>query len=215
MIWKIFELVAIASGAFYMVYEIRKSRKMWGWMIVSALFFLPTYLQKGYTSMAVIQIYYLVTAIYGLRQWNKVLKRSIEQHGENLPGGEYKIGISRISPKKMTVSLLVTAAVYALLLFINLRTFQARPGDIPGKPYIDTAVATFSMLATYWLSQSYFQQWYVWLVVNSLAIAMFIYPICVGQPGDGLLFTGLLYVYYMTTTVIGMVKWKRHGVIVE
>ncbi len=211
-IWNVLELLAMVSGLVYVILEIKKTRRMWRWMIVSSLFNIAVFAHRGFLSMTLIQIYYIVTAVYGIITWSKVVESAKQQHG---PERGKKVAIVPFNPRRAAVSVAVAAVVYAVLSFISVRNYRPLPGDIPFKPFCDALVAVLSMLATYWLSQSWFAQWYIWIVVNTLAIVMFLFPIFSGHAESALPLIGVLYVLYMVSCIVGVINWKRHGVIVK
>ena len=215
-IWKLMELLAMASGFIYVIFEVKKSRRMWRWMIISSVINGIVYIHSGFTAMTLMQLYYIITAIYGIRQWAKVKAEAIKQHGEDdREHGDTKIAIVPFGIKRGLVSGAIALAVFALFSYVLTRGYTPAEGDIPGKPYWDSAVAVLSMLATYWLSRSWFAQWYVWLVVNVAAIVMFLYPVFTGHTENALVGIGILYVAYLVTCIIGIINWKKHGVRVE
>lgn len=211
-IWKVLELLAMVTGLVYVILEIKKTRKMWHWMIVASVFNAFVYAHNGFLAMTLIQVYYIVTAVYGIITWSKVVESAKQQHG---PERGKKVPVVSFAWKRAAISGCIAVAVFCILTAVSLRTYTPSVGDIPGKPYWDSAVAVLSMLATYWLSQSWYAQWYVWVAVNLAAIAMFLYPVFTGHPEVALPLMGVLYVLYMASTIVGMINWKRHGVVVR
>lgn len=195
-------------GFIYVYYETIKSRKMWYWWLFSAVLNIFVYWHSHYMSMMLIQFYYIVAALYGIRQWNKVLSSSLDQHGPDKRPEVMKIGVKRFDKRKGLISSLVAVAVYFLLAPLFSR-FAVETGNIifNGQPYFDTAVAVLSMLATYWLSQSFKEQWYIWLVVNLASVPIFI--------AGGIYWMAALYVGYLAMCFYGMYQWNKYGVIVD
>lgn len=201
------EIAAMIVGFIYVFYETRKSRKMWYYWLFSAILNIFVYWHSHYMSMMLIQFYYIGSAIYGIRQWNKVLSDSIAQHGEaDLKNGDMKIGVKRFEKRNGLISSAIAVAAF----FILAPLFNRFAGDeviFPGQPYFDTAVAVMSMLATYWLSRSYKEQWYLWFVVNAVSIPVYI--------AGGLYWMSVLYVAYFVLGIFGLYRWNKYGVIVE
>lgn len=210
--WGILEFAAMVTGLIYVILEIKKTRRMWRWMIISSVCNGFVFAHKGFVSMTLIQFYYIVTAIYGIITWTKVVKTAQSQYG---PVHHKEVAIVPFNPRRALFTSGLAVVVFFVLSALAARVYVPAIGDIPGKPYWDSAVAVLSMLATYWLSQSWYAQWYVWVAVNIAAIVMFLYPVFDGHPEVALPLMGVLYALYMISTVVGMINWKRHGVIIE
>lgn len=213
LFWKIMELLAMAFGVAYVVLEVKKAHSMWLFMIIASVLNILVYFHSRFISMGLIQFYYIVLSAYGIRAWARERKMAAEQHGGVNPETEGKLLVRRFEPRKALVSSAIALAGFAGLAALFSCLHEPVPGDIPGKPIWDAGVAVLSMLATYWLSQSWREQWYIWLVVNVGAVIMFVWPFFHG--GQGLLWMGLLYVIYIVSCIVGLFKWYRQSIIVE
>ena len=60
-----------------------------------------------------------------------------------------------------------------------------------------------SVVGTWWLAQSYLEQWFIWIVADILTTAL-----CVKT---GQYWMAALYLIYIGSAVYGYVHWKRHG----
>ena len=202
------EILAMIVGFIYVVLQIQKSRKMWYACIVSALLNILVYSNSHYISMMLIQFYYIIASVYGLVQWSKVRKEAIGKYGVDNRTVGHKIAIVRFNKKVGLVSTAVALAVFFILAPL-LSHFLEMSGQLafPGQAWCDAAVAVASMLATFWLSKSYIEQWYMWIVINAVSIPIFI----MGH----IYWIALLYVAYLVMAVVGLRQWKRLGVIVE
>ena len=69
---------------------------------------------------------------------------------------------------------------------------------------LDSAVAMLSAVATWWLVRSYREQWWLWIVADSLSVAL-----CAMQ---GMWWMAALYLAYVAAAVYGLGYWKRAGV---
>ena len=213
LFWKILELLAMAFGVAYVVLEVKKAHSMWLFMIIASVLNILVYFHSRFISMGLIQFYYIVLSAYGIRAWAKERKAAAEQHGGVNPETEGKLLVRRFNVRRALISSAIALVGFAGLAILFPRLQTPEPGDIPGKPIWDAGVAVLSMLATYWLSQSWREQWYIWLVVNVGAIIMFVYPFFHG--GNALIWMGLLYVIYLVSCIVGLYKWYRQSVIVE
>jgi len=214
-IWDVLEVIAVVTGMIYVFLQVKQTRRMWRWMIVSSIFNGVVFFHKGFYSMTLIQFYYIGMSIYGIYKWTNVIEHAIEQHGPEDRKNRTKIAIAKPTPLKLAIPVLVALAAFFGMSLLTRSTYEYLPGDIPCKPYWDAAVAVLSMLATYYLSQSYIYNWFVWITVNVAGITMFLYPVFVGHSERALVLIGLLYGYYLCTSIVGLVNWKKKGVLVK
>ncbi len=68
-------------------------------------------------------------------------------------------------------------------------------------PYWDGAIAVLSMIAQFLLSRRHIENWYLWIVVDVLAIGLFIVKDL--QP------TAALYGVFLVLSVIGLLGWRK------
>lgn len=214
-IWNLLEIFAVITGMYYVYLQVKQTRRMWRWMIVASIFNAVVYFHKGFYSMTIIQFYYIGMSIYGIIKWSAVFEKALEQHGPDDRKARTKIAIKVPTKKRLALAFGAAAVAFVGMLLITRSNYTYIPGDVPYKPYWDAAVAVLSMLATYLLSQSYIQNWYVWIIVNVTGITMFLYPVFVGHSEQALVLVGLLYCYYLCTSIIGLINWKKKGVIVK
>ena len=69
-------------------------------------------------------------------------------------------------------------------------------------PYVDSFTTWASVLTTYLVTQKYLQNWLYWVVIDVVAIPLYI--------DRGLTLTALLFVFYVVIAVFGYLKWRQH-----
>ena len=205
------EVAAMILGVIYVFYEILKSRKMWYYMIVASIVNILVYTHNGFPAMVMIQFYYIVSAIYSIIKWTRVRAAAIEKYGYEDPKKDLQVAIVKMNPRKAIISSLIAVAVFILLASL-LSHYAASGSEVykvafAGQPWWDAFIAVGSMLATYWLSQSYYEQWYLWMVINVVSVVVFYL--------SGMPWMALLYAAYIVMVIIGMITWRRHGVYVD
>lgn len=196
-----FEIFAAIMGFFYVLLEVLQKRAMWILNLITASCYIALYLYQGLYAMMGIQFYYIVVATISLVQWGREARLDINRTHRmgHSAGKEEKpvIIIKRMSTKVAIVSCVIAMAVFVALGFVfKLLTDNPRP-------FMDSLLATLSMLATYWLSKKYMEQWYLWIVCNVLGIYLFfsqqMYP------------TAILYTIYIAMCIFGIVHWRKRG----
>jgi nicotinamide mononucleotide transporter len=88
----------------------------------------------------------------------------------------------------------------AVLLWIVLWFALDRATDSP-VPLWDGLIASLSVVATWMLTRKYIEQWYVWIIANAIAIAVYL--------ASGLYPTAILFFVYFVMAIIGVIKWRR------
>lgn len=203
------EIVAMVVGFLYVLFQIKKTRKMWYFCILSAIVNIFVFGHNNYISMMAIQFYYIVTAIYGLVQWTKVKSDAIGIYGEDAQiEGSHPIPIKKFNWKIGVAAIALTVMLFFVLSPI-IRNYAVSAGTIefPAQPYLDTFIAVCSMLGAFFLSKSYFCQWFVWLIVNAFSVYVFI--------RSGMYYMAAMYASYLVMSVIGIMNWKKRGVYLD
>ncbi len=93
---------------------------------------------------------------------------------------------------------LMTIAVgsYGTILFGK---YLANTGD--PSPFLDAALAVFSVIAQYFMSKKVIQCWYIWITVDIVSIWVY--------GGSGLYITAGLYFIFLCMCIRGLYEWKN------
>ncbi len=199
------EIAAMIVGVIYVLLQIRKTRKMWYCCIVCSILNIFVYAHNAYWAMMLIQFYYIAASFYGISKWTKARADAISKYGYEDRKHRVSIAVCPMDRRIVAVSSAVALACFLVLSLISWRAIPSEAVSFPAKPYLDNAIAVLSMLATYWLSRSYREQWYIWLVVNVAGTITFAY--------SGMVWMAALYFAYIIMAVVGLIQWTRHGVI--
>jgi nicotinamide mononucleotide transporter len=175
---------------------------MWAvWAVSSVACFIVYFKEHLYTNM-IIQVYFFFAAIYGFIHWHN--EEKVNEAAGIKPADEREIIIHPFDVKKGIISIAISVVVFFVLAFLYIKVFPSELSN--GSPWLDPLCATFSMLATYWLSQSWIEEWYIWFGVNALSVWMYMqtkmYPFAV------------LYFFLFLTVINGILNWKKHGRVV-
>lgn len=180
------EIFATVTGIAYVVLEILQKNAMWVLGIFTGLACAVSFgLQHVWASMG-LNLYYLGMSVVGLIQWRK----ASEQVGD----GEIHL---QAIPQKVAVWSAVLMVVGSVVLIQVLRL----TGD--AAPVLDGTASVLSVIGTWWLAQSYLQQWLLWIVANILSTAL-----CMST---GQYWMAVLYALYTASAVYGYFHWKAHG----
>lgn len=180
------EVFAMVTGVVYLVLEILQKNSMWvvGILTSTACAF-EFAITHVWASMG-LNIYYVVMSVIGLLQWRKASEAV----------GEGEIHLSRL-PRTVA---LWSAALFVLGSLVLMQVLRAA-GDPALR--LDAVAVTLSVIATWWLAQSYLQQWLLWIVAD-----IFTTTICLVT---GQYWMAVLYTAYIASAVYGYFHWKRKG----
>lgn len=184
------EIFALVTGIAYVVLEIMQKNAMWvlGILTGSACAF-SFGVQHVWASMG-LNLYYVVMSVVGLVQWRKASTQVAE--------GEIHL---QVVPKKVGIWSVVVFFVGSLVLIQLLRA----AGD--AQPFLDGTAAVLSVIGTWWLAQSYLQQWLLWIVADILTTTL-----CLTT---GQYWLAFLYIAYIASAVYGYFHWKKRGVYIN
>jgi nicotinamide mononucleotide transporter len=68
-------------------------------------------------------------------------------------------------------------------------------------PVRDSFITSLSIIATWMLARKIYEHWYLWIVVNSVSVALFL--------ARGLYPTVILYLVYGMMSFAGLMAWRK------
>lgn len=189
------EVFTLVTGVIYIVLEIKQKNFMWVVGIVTSLAAMWVFFRQGLYASFGLNTYYLVTAFIGLWQWGRDRQKLKPAKKKKTAEGDV-IHLNRLTWQTIVVSALVTAAgTWGLAQLMEL---VENPMS-----YLDSAVAVLSAVATWWLVRSYLQQWWLWIVADTMSAAL-----CASQQ---MWWMTALYAAYALSAIYGYIHWKRNG----
>lgn len=180
------EIFAMVTGILYVVLEILQKNSMWVVGILTGAACAFSFgVQHVWASMG-LNIYYVAISVVGFIQWRKASAQTSE--------GE--IHLQELSKKTALWS-----AIFFVLGSVLLIQILRAAGD--AEPRLDAAATMLGVIATWWLAQSYLQQWLLWVVADILSTVL-----CVVT---GQYWMAFLYLIYTASAVYGFFHWKKKG----
>ena len=180
------EIFALVTGIVYVVLEILQKNAMWVIGILTgaacAFEFAVTHV---WASMG-LNLYYVAMSVVGLIQWRKA-SGQVE---------EGDIHLQKVSLKAGILSAVLFTAGTAVMIPVLKAT-----GD--PAPFLDAVAVMLSVVGTWWLAQSYLEQWFIWMVADVLTTTL-----CLTT---GQYWMAVLYLVYIGSAVYGYVHWKSRG----
>lgn len=184
----ILEIVATLTFVAYLVLQIMHSKWMWYLYIPSCICAALNFFNSATWAFAALNVYYIVMGFVGIYNWKK----------DSAAANEATSGIilNRLPRKTLLVSIAMVAAGIPALYFL----LQALNDP---NPFLDAITTALSIIGTWWLTKSYIQQWWIWIVADVFAIWMNVNL-------DNKWFV-VQFILCIISSFIGLWNWNRVG----
>ena len=189
------DILGFVIGLIYLFLEYRASIWLWLASIVMPAVDMVLYFKAGLYADFGMAIYYCLAAVYGylVWKWPGLMRRrgaetDKQTHREALPITHF--------PK---ARILPVAGIFALL-WLGLWAFLSNATN-SSVPVTDAFTTALSIIALWALAQKYAEQWLLWLVVDLVCTALYIYK--------GIPFKAAIYGIYTLFAVFGYRKWLQ------
>ena len=176
------EWIAVLLAVGYLLLAVRQNAWCWACAIASSAIFLVLFARGGLIMQAALQVFYIGMGGYGWWAW-----RRGSREGSELP-------VSRWTRGRHAAAIAVLLAVAGVNGWIFAR---AQGGWVP---YVDAFVAWVSVLATWLVARKVLENWLYWIVVDSVAAALYW--------SQGFHATAVLFVLYVAIAVRGYFAWR-------
>jgi nicotinamide mononucleotide transporter len=177
------ELTAAVLAVAYLLLAIRQRLSCWPAAFVSSCLYVWVLFAARLYMESVLYAFYAAMAVYGFWQW---------QRGK----GGAALAVTRWPVVRHAAGLLGVVAL-SLISYFFLRRFTPAAW-----PLVDSMVAWSSVFATFLVARKVYENWYWWLVIDSVSLCLYF--------NRHLYVTTLLFGLYLILIVIGMREWRRN-----
>lgn len=185
------EIVTTILGLIYIWLEYRANIWLWVVGIIMPAMQVYLYWSHGLYAFAALTCYYTVAACYGLAVWKYRKTRNTHQP---LP--------IVFMPRRLYLPVVaVILVVWAVTCFILIR-FTDSP-----TPTLESLTNAFSIVGLWALSRKFLEQWYFWIVANTIS--------CVIYAQTDMPYYIFLYGLYNIIAIAGYFRWKREAKMVK
>jgi nicotinamide mononucleotide transporter len=176
------EITANAFNALSIFLAGRNHVHTWWTGIVGCLLFGYVFFGAKLYADLTLQVFFVVTSVVGWWNWQR---------------GEKGIGrpIRRTAPSViglLGVAALIVVAAYGLLLHRFTDAYA---------PFLDSTILVFSVLGQFLLMDRRLENWWCWLLVNTIAIPLY--------AARGLSLTSALSAIFWINAIVSWVRWKQ------
>jgi nicotinamide mononucleotide transporter len=179
------EIVGVTTGLAYIFLSIKQNIWCWLFGIISSTLYLFVFFDSKIYADMLLQAYYVIMGVYGWIHWA----------GADRLDKKTQVPVLRLNIKEAMGLLAIT-----LVLFVGIALFLIYFTDST-IPWIDAFTTSLSFTATWMLARKILEHWLIWVVVNTVSIALYFYR--------GLYPTIILFVVLTILAVIGYIEWKK------
>lgn len=177
------ELFGFITGAACVWLQVKEN--VWNWPagIANNIFYIVVFRRSGLYADSLLQWFYIGISIYGWWNW--------------LRGGaaHSRLKISRTSRAGTLIYGMLTVSG-VLILYELLRHYSNST-----VPLWDGLTTAMSLTAQYMLTRKVIENWWWWIAVDVIYIALYAYK--------RLLLTSLLYAIFLGMCIVGLRQWQR------
>lgn len=176
------EYVAVTCGLLNVYFIIKRS--IWNYLFgfVMVILYAKIFYDYRLYSDSLLQVFFFFTQLYGFFYWVK----------HKAPDG--KVLIADLGKKSFVLGILSTTVLW-LLISVLMRLYTDAT-----HPVWDSAIAALSVTAQILLMRRHMESWYFWIMVDLLAIGLFIVK--------DLTPTAVLYAVFLISAIIGLLQWR-------
>lgn len=127
-----------------------------------------------------LQVFYFFTALYGWIYWEKNSNRKFE--------------VKKMPAHYIPILLLATGLQFFLYYYLLVH-FKGK------QPELDAALTAASITTTYMMTKKWVENWFVWVIVDTIYLFLF-------AATEMWLYVGL-YLFFAVMAYYGWVKWKK------
>ncbi|MBQ5970923.1 MAG: nicotinamide mononucleotide transporter [Prevotella sp.] len=188
------DFIGAVLGIIYILLEYRASIWLWAVSIIMPLVDMMLYFRAGLYADFGMAIYYALAAIYGYAMWRWKINGNVNDN-VNINDNEGKLPITHF-PRRLILPttlcfLVIWMAIYQLLIHCTDSSV----------PIQDSFTSALSIVALWALAHKYAEQWLLWIVVDAISAALYVYK--------GIPFKASLYSLYVVIAVFGYRKWIK------
>lgn len=160
----------------------KQYRICWLVNIVAVMLYMVIFYQVHLYADALLQGVFIIMQLYGWLSWTKA------SAAKPLHAGYMNQAV-------MARSLLIGAAG-GLILGLLFSTYTQA-----SLPWLDSMLASFSLVASYWAARKYIESWAMWCVLDALYVLMYLHK--------SLNLTAFLYFIFILLALNGWRMWKK------
>ncbi|WP_153915401.1 nicotinamide riboside transporter PnuC [Shewanella sp. TC10] len=209
------EAIAVILAIAYLVLAMRTNIWCWAAAFVSTAIYTVLFWKVSLLMESVLNVYYMAMAVYGFWLWrygpasingsasvnspeSVSGSASINGAGNEKETGNVKTAELPIISWSLNKHLIIIAVTTAISLLVGYFMSTKTSASFP---YLDALTTCFAVMTTYLVAKKVIENWYYWMVINSLSIYLYLQK--------GLMLTSGLLILYLFMAVSGYFMWRK------
>ena len=177
------EITAVVFAIIYLLLAVKQDVRCWYAAIFSSFLYFFIMMSANLYMEAYLQIFYIIMAIYGWFQWNKISEDK----------SKFIVRTWNIKQHLIVISSVICLA-YISGSLLNIYTEAALP-------FIDALTTWGAIIATYMVAKKLLENWIYWFVIDSISVLLFM--------SRGLYLTSVLFFVYLIIIYFGYKSWTK------
>ncbi|WP_437883799.1 nicotinamide riboside transporter PnuC [Pseudomonas sp. LRF_L74] len=177
------EIIAVIFNIVGVWLTAQRIRWCWPVSVVAVLLYAWIFFEVKLYSDMLLQLIFAVLQGYGWWRWSS----------GRIDAG--KVHVERLRPQEAWASLAL-----GLVAAVTLGALMHRFTDA-ALPWLDSLLTAFSLVASFWAARKYVASWWLWIVLDTAYVGMFLYK--------DLLLTAALYAGFIVLAIYGLRAWQR------
>ena len=177
------EIAAVIVSALGVCLTIRRKLAAWPILILACVLYGELFRESHLYSDMLLQAVFAVCAMYGWWHWY----RGVQDEGS--------VKVLALSLRGWIAGLAAATAGSLLLGYCMARYTDA------SLPWLDSALAGFSLVGQWWQARKYLANWWIWIAVDVIYVGEYIYK--------DLRLTSALYGFFVLLAVLGLRDWQK------
>lgn len=176
------EITGTVLSLIYLFLLVKENIWCWLFSILSALFFIYSFIGVKLYSEAILYSFFILFSIYGWYKW------AAKEKGEPLA--------IKTLPFKNHVFWMIVGAILAFGLGYLFKNYTDAE-----KSFVDSNTTIFSFIASYLEAHKYLYAWVYWIIINIVTAWLYFSQ---GLP----IYAGLMMIYFVMS-IVGLWKWRQ------
>ena len=177
------EITAVVFAIIYLLLAVKQDVRCWYAAIFSSFLYFFIMMSANLYMEAYLQIFYIIMAIYGWFQWNKISENK----------SKFIVRTWSIKQHLIVISSVISLA-YISGSLLDIYTEAALP-------FIDALTTWGAIIATYMVAKKLLENWIYWFVIDSISVLLFM--------SRGLYLTSVLFFVYLIIIYFGYKSWTK------
>ena len=177
------EITAVVFAIIYLLLAVKQDVRCWYAAIFSSFLYFFIMMSANLYMEAYLQIFYIIMAIYGWFQWNKISEDK----------SKFIVRTWSIKQHLIVISSVISLA-YISGSLLNIYTEASLP-------FIDALTTWGAIIATYMVAKKLLENWIYWFVIDSISVLLFM--------SRGLYLTSVLFFVYLIIIYFGYKSWTK------